>query len=129
MADEMRIALADLIAKAKRNKNNREFSCEQERNFFLAEQLIENGVIVMPCKVGDTVYIIDYRYTKCTAYGDTFDEYHCSGCECSCDSRKEYYIRPAEITNIHWIFNMWDYFGEKWFTDLEEAEAALKTRC
>lgn len=94
----------------------------------VADKLIGNGVIVMPCNVGDTVYEIDERYTKCTPYGERFSAYACAGCEKSCDSRKEHYIRPVEITNIHWIFNMWDYYGETWFTDPKAAQKALKAR-
>lgn len=93
-----------------------------------ADYLISNGVIVMPCKVGDTAYEIDIRYTKCTPYGERYSAYACAGCEKSCDSRKELYIRPVEITNIHWIFNMWDYYGKTWFTDPETAKKALKAR-
>ncbi len=95
---------------------------------FLADFLLSNGVIVLPCNVGDTVYEIDERYTKCTPYGERFSVYACAGCEKSCDSRKELYIRPVEITNIHWIFNMWDYYGKTWFTDPEAAQKALKAR-
>lgn len=61
MANEMRIALANLIGKAKRNRKYREFSCSFERDFFLAEELIENGVIVLPCKVGTPVFIINKK--------------------------------------------------------------------
>lgn len=43
--------LAELIAKAKGNMLGREFSSNLERNFFLAEQLIVNGVFsVVRCK-------------------------------------------------------------------------------
>lgn len=95
---------------------------------YLADFLIGYGVIVLPCKVGDTVYEIDERYTKCTPYGERFSAYACAWCEKSCDSRKEYYIREVEITNIHRIFNMWDDFGKTWFTDHEVAKKALKAR-
>lgn len=54
--------LAELIAKAKSNMQGREFSSGLERNFFLAEQLIDNGVILPPCKVGDTVYFPNESY-------------------------------------------------------------------
>ena len=60
--NEMTIKLADSIKKAKSNMQGREFSCELERNFFFAEQLIESGVIVPPCNVGDTVYFTNESY-------------------------------------------------------------------
>lgn len=88
---------------------------------------LENAII-LPCKVGDTVYGIAERYTECTPYGERYSEYACAGCEKECDSIKEHYIRPVKITNIHWIFNMWDYYGKTWFTDPEAAQKALKAR-
>lgn len=92
----------------------------------VADQLINNCVLVLPYKVGDTVYQIDEHYTECTPFRERYSKYACAGCECSCDSRKERYIRPVEITNIHWIFNMWDYFGKTVFLTKEAAERALK---
>ena len=48
--------LIELIRKAK--KNTKGASCDLEREMLFADFLLENGVIVPPCKVGDTVYII-----------------------------------------------------------------------
>ena len=95
---------------------------------FLADFLLANGVIVLPCKVGDTVYEISERYTECTPHRERYSEYACAGCTEICDSVKEHYIRPVEITNIHWIFNMWAYFGKTWFTDYTSAQNVLKAR-
>ena len=92
----------------------------------LADYLLAKGIIVPPCKVGDTVFEIDEHYTECTLFHERYSEYSCAGCDCSCDSVKEYYIRPVEITNIHWIFNMWDYYGKTWFTDINAAKKALE---
>lgn len=56
--------LAELIKQAKSKMWGKTFTCELERNMFVADHLITNDVIVLPCKVGDTVYIIypDPRY-------------------------------------------------------------------
>lgn len=56
--------LAELIKQAKSKMWDKTFTCELERNMFVADHLITNDVIVLPCKVGDTVYIIypDPRY-------------------------------------------------------------------
>ena len=62
MANEMTIKLADSIKKAKSNMQGREFSCELERNFFFAEQLIADGVIVPPFEVGDEVWVVEREY-------------------------------------------------------------------
>lgn len=51
---ETRDRLIELIKIAK--KNTKGASCDLERNMLLAESLLANGVIVPPCKVGDTVY-------------------------------------------------------------------------
>lgn len=50
----MRDRLIELIANAD--------SCCQEP---LADYLLENGVVVLPCKVGDTVYWVDDGKIKC----------------------------------------------------------------
>lgn len=53
------------------------------------EDLEEQGrLIKLPCKVGDKVYCIFNRYTKCTFSNEEFDEYSCQGCEYECDSKK-----------------------------------------
>lgn len=49
--------LIELIRKAK--KNTKGANCDLEREMLFADCLLENGVIVPPCKVGDTIYWID----------------------------------------------------------------------
>ena len=46
--------LIDLIREAKKHTKNA--NSDLERNMIFAEYLLEHGVIVPPCKVGDTVY-------------------------------------------------------------------------
>ena len=50
--------LAELIKKAKSKMWGKTFHSELERNMFIADHLLANGVIVPPCKVGDTVYAV-----------------------------------------------------------------------
>lgn len=50
--------LIELIRKAK--KNTKGANCDLEREMLFADYLLQSGVIVPPCKVGDTVYCI-YR--------------------------------------------------------------------
>jgi hypothetical protein len=50
--------LAELIKKAKLKMWGKTFHSELERNMFVADYLLANGVIALPCKVGDTVYIV-----------------------------------------------------------------------
>lgn len=51
--------LIELIRKAK--KNTKGANCDLEREMLFADFLLENGVIVPPCKAGDTVYFLDVR--------------------------------------------------------------------
>ena len=46
--------LIDLIREAKKHTKNA--NSDLERNMIFAEYLLEHGVIVLPCKVGDKVY-------------------------------------------------------------------------
>lgn len=90
----------------------------------------EDGrMVVLPCKVGSTVYLICHRYTKCSKYGESFEEYSCSGCEeWECDSHKEYYIHVNQSVSLEWIVrNMrLENFGKTVFISRQEAEKALK---
>ena len=52
MSDRER--LIDLIREAKKHTKNA--NSDLERNMIFAEYLLEHGVIVPPCKVGDKVY-------------------------------------------------------------------------
>lgn len=66
--------------------------------------LDKNGkFVVLPCKIGDTVYQPSYKFTKCTAY-DYAPRYahdsECEGCESECDSVCNPYIHVGEVTEI-----------------------------
>lgn len=90
----------------------------------------EDGrMVVLPCKVGSTVYLICHRYTKCSKYGETPDEYSCSGCEeWECDSHKEYYIHVNQSVSLEWIVRNMQLktFGKTVFISREEAKERLK---
>lgn len=55
MPNDMRDRLIELIS----DKENKLYSTNEYRIACLADHLIENGVILPPCKVGDTVYQTD----------------------------------------------------------------------
>ena len=46
--------LIDLIREAKKHTKNA--NSDLERNMIFAEYLLEHGVVLLPCKVGDRVY-------------------------------------------------------------------------
>ena len=106
----------------------------------VADYLLENGVVVPPCKVGDTVYLIDlFDYEPCKKNGKCGDvcphlyaEYGV-GYEC----RKGKYgakpfscaeIKTIEIKDICQIFDYWNQFGKTMFLTREEAEQELQKR-
>lgn len=91
------------------------------------EDLEEQGrLIKLPCKVGDTVYCIFSRYTKCTPNNEEFDEYNCQGCEYECDSKKENYVQDMRAYSFDWIATNLKNFGKTVFLTKSEAEAKLK---
>lgn len=91
------------------------------------EELEEQGRLVkLPCKVGDTVYCIFSRYTKCTFNNEEFDEYSCQGCEYECDSKKENYVQGMIAYSLDWIVTNLKKFGKTAFLTKSESEAKLK---
>ena len=94
MSDRER--LIDLMIEAKRT--------EPETGSFtdyLAEYLLEHGVIVLPCKAGDTLY---------------------------CESAIKGHITYLKAPDLEWIFENREIFGKEIFLTREEAEKALKER-
>lgn len=103
-----------------------------ERNVAtLADHLLENGVIVPPCKVGDTVYSIEKMCLGCLHFTDGgYSDY----CECTlddsklmfeCDFDKQciYQICPKKFT-----YGMIESIGKTVFLSREDAEKALAER-
>ena len=94
----------------------------------LYEDLEEQGLLLrLPCNVGDTVYCIYERYTKCSENEQEFDEYSCQGCEClECDSHKELYVQSQKAYSLDWIVSNLKRFGKTVFLTKAEAEQKLK---
>lgn len=67
----------------------------------LADCLLEHGVIVLPCKAGDTLY---------------------------CESAIKGHITYLKAPDLEWIFENREIFGKEIFLTREEAERALKER-
>ena len=68
---------------------------------YLADYLLEHGVIVLPCKVGDTLY---------------------------CESAIKGHITYLKAPDLEWIFENREIFEKEIFPTREEAEKALKER-
>ena len=87
----------------------------------------QDRLVKLPCKVGDMVYCIYERYTKCSENEQEFDEYSCQGCEClECDSHKELYVQSQKAYSLDWIVSNLKRFGKTVFLTQEEAEQKLK---
>ena len=67
----------------------------------LADYLLEHGVIVLPCKAGDTL---------------------------QCESAIKGHITYLKAPDLEWIFENREIFGKDIFITREEAERALKER-
>ena len=67
----------------------------------LADYLLEHGVIVLPCKAGDTLY---------------------------CESAIKGHVTYLKAPDLEWIFENREIFGKEIFITREEAEQALKER-
>lgn len=96
----------------------------------LADHLLAEGVIVLPCKVGSTIYRIDTIEFQCTHEGSFYDEYYCGGCRHlmngDCDARKKPYIYEIKNANAQTILGNEHLIGTRAFLTREEAERALK---
>lgn len=103
--------LIDLIREAKKHTKNA--NSDSERNMIFADYLLEHGVIVPPCKVGDTVYCIEKK-----ALASHWDEHRYI-----VDKWSEYKVceRPFSLT-------LWECGWKDIFLTREEAEQALKER-
>lgn len=98
--------------------NNMGHSCE--------EDLEESGrLIVLPCKPGSDVFVLDSRYTRCSAHDQEF--HSCQVCESEeCDSHREWYIHTEKSVSAKWIVGNLKQFGDTIFLTKEEAETARK---
>lgn len=97
----------------------------------VADYLLDNGVIVPPCKVGDTVYQIEKKCLDCPYYTDGgYSDF----CECALDDSKLMFEVDFdkdciyEIIKTKFIYSMIDQDGKTVFLTREEAEKALKER-
>ena len=108
----MRDRLIELIREAK--KHTRNANSDIERNMIFSDYLLENGVVALPCKLGDVVYRISTR-----------------------TGTRIKYIQETTVSRIAidnegvWIFCTCNpiaktVFGKTLFITREDAEKALK---
>lgn len=89
----------------------------------IADFMIDFGVVVLPCKVGDTAYRV--WYAPCHL-GETYpDGIGCDGCLDSCDIHKV--ITEVKAMSLNFIVDKFMSAPQNvYFVNREEAEAALK---
>ena len=109
MAD-MRERLIELI-------NTDMSGCDGDYAEEMADYFIENGVIVLPCKVGDTLYVLLNRIKE-------IDECKVIGFMCGRENDTIQFLDGS-------IYTLWDrkydeHFGKTIFFTREEAEQALQ---
>lgn len=87
------------------------------------EQKEEQGILVrLPCKVGDTVYTLSYRYECKNDYDcKVSQKYKCEG-NIPCEYEKKiHYVKKAQF-----CLTMLESLGKTVFLTREEAEKALE---
>ena len=90
------------------------------------EDLEEQGLLVrLSDDLNRVLYQINYRWTKCTKYGERRNKCETYSCERECDSREEYYIAKVDLRYIQ-IGNYYDRLGKTVFLTREEAENKLE---
>lgn len=126
--------LIELCKKANKEWLEKEYNGETKKSIstYVADYLLDNGVIVPPCKVGDKVYVIE----QCGCYSTNYAE-KCHKRQENCNTKK--YLRVVALPAIsggkclklferpfkkEWIFKV----GKTVFLTREEAEKALKER-
>lgn len=125
----MRERLIELLSDAEREHLNYEmankfcpFDDYKCHSGYIADYLLDNGVVVLPYKVGDVVYVVSNYYSgdleiyKCKIESLTFYVNNAFISCCSIDSR---------FGKINFGLNVFE-FGKTVFLTREEAERALK---
>ena len=93
---------------------------EHIRELLQAEK--DGRLVVLPCKVGDTVYKLEYK--PCHNGEDAPDSHGCCGCEDECDLKRDIFEYVA--LSVDWILQRRNRFGKGvWYLTREEAETAL----
>jgi hypothetical protein len=113
----MRDRLIELIRQAK--KKTKGENCDIERNMIFADYLLANGVVVLPCKIGETLYDAREFFYK----ADAPDLYEMK----SDDICVEKDSKSGEYRFIYDdAYVSYDEIGKTVFLTKEEAERALR---
>lgn len=130
----MREKLIELLKKADRNASDKFITDYNDAIADNAEFLLANGVIVPPCKVGDTVYV-KWRLSRhsndgiypAKVYALRWDEKKNNFRVCV-DGDFEISAYGGKYTHRYQGTFAWNNFGKTVFLSIEEAEKALAKR-
>lgn len=90
----------------------------------LAEHLIANGVIVLPCKIGDSLYLVDLEYGVCKCIVNDIQILSDNEPVFTLYYYSQNGYEPAEL---EWDVDVeMDCFGKTVFLTKEEAETRLR---
>jgi len=137
MQNEMRDRLVELLKQVNFDFSEECVACCEDGykampmlEDFFADHLIENGVIVPPCKVGDTVYFIENEQVRC---GEVVEIRRYKDPEVISENspiQEIYYVNSAVICFPMGCSELTPYtrddFGKIVFHTKEAAEKALK---
>ena len=91
-----------------------------------ADYLLANGVVCLPCKVGDKVWFIEkggYHFPRIShGYVQHFDVREMRGLGLT----KNVVVQPIDTLEDRLYFFMFKWVGDSFFLTREEAERALK---
>ena len=72
-----------------------------------ADFLIQNGVMIPPVRIGQTVYSLGKKYSKCQI-DFTYDEIRCKDCYLpTCDSHQTCFVEEEMVTALIWHDSYW----------------------
>lgn len=89
----------------------------------ISEADCEGRCIILPCKIGDTIYKIGYTTCK---NGETHpDSYGCCGCYDECDMKE--CVKEFVVPSLGWMMVHYREFIEGiWYFTKDDAKAALE---
>lgn len=118
----MRERLIELLEEAKAQALNTVGSLNEGWGAWYADYLLKNGVVLFPCKIGDTIFIL-------SQYISRGDEYHLIECKVEQITYTEGRAYCVVSNSRGTLFEAEEgEFGYTAFCIKEEAEKALKER-
>ena len=81
----------------------------------------ENDMLLhLPCELGQTLYQVKVRYTRCSTYQETYN-WNCEGCDKECDSKPYVALETIRfgLDNLYGIVKF--SLGKSVFVDIRDA--------